>query len=141
MSAFRCHHFLKYGRNSISNISALFADILWMRNGQRTVFHSSVASQMRAKSVKVDISPEFKGSEIEISSPMPNIVTHDMSLRKDDKRGSDYDKAPYLLMTNPPEQRLDIHLPYSHYMKLEETWSESKSDANVPEDNRYKRRD
>ncbi|KAK9357534.1 hypothetical protein V1504DRAFT_54748 [Lipomyces starkeyi] len=133
MSAFRCHHFLKYGRNSISNISALFADILWVRNGQRTVFHSSVASQMRAKSVKVDISPEFKGSEIEISSPMPDIVTHDMPLRKDEKRRSDYDKAP--------EKRLDIHLPYSHYMKLEETWSEFKSDANVPEDNSYKRRD
>ncbi|KAK9311922.1 hypothetical protein V1524DRAFT_411260 [Lipomyces starkeyi] len=96
---------------------------------------------MRAKSVKVDISPEFKGSEIAISSPMPDIATHDMSLRKNEKRRSDYDKALYLLMNNPPEQRLDIHLPYSHYVKLEETWSEFKSDTNVPEDNRYKRRD
>ncbi|KAK9242706.1 hypothetical protein V1506DRAFT_568872 [Lipomyces tetrasporus] len=39
----------------------------------------------------------------------------------------DYDKALYLLTHNPPEQRLDIHMPYSKYLQLEESWYPSLS--------------
>ncbi|KAK9318984.1 hypothetical protein V1517DRAFT_80073 [Lipomyces orientalis] len=41
---------------------------------------------------------------------------------------SNYDKALYLLKNNPPVQRLDIRLPYSQYLKLEESWSKFKSE-------------
>ncbi|KAK9245760.1 hypothetical protein V1506DRAFT_458411 [Lipomyces tetrasporus] len=42
---------------------------------------------------------------------------------------SDYGMALYLLMDNAPEQRLDIHMPLSWYLKLKETWSKFKAEA------------
>ncbi|KAK9250134.1 hypothetical protein V1507DRAFT_395151, partial [Lipomyces tetrasporus] len=42
---------------------------------------------------------------------------------------SDYGMALYLLMDNAPEQRLDIHMPLSWYLKLNETWSKFKAEA------------
>ncbi|KAJ8096694.1 hypothetical protein POJ06DRAFT_278824 [Lipomyces tetrasporus] len=40
-----------------------------------------------------------------------------MSLGKVENVGSDYCNALQLLKNNPPEQRLDIHVPYSQYLK------------------------
>ncbi|KAK9261727.1 hypothetical protein V1519DRAFT_460680 [Lipomyces tetrasporus] len=42
---------------------------------------------------------------------------------------SESDKALSLLKSNAPEQRLDIQMPYSQYLKLEESWSNIKSDT------------
>ncbi|KAK9252489.1 hypothetical protein V1507DRAFT_481595 [Lipomyces tetrasporus] len=50
---------------------------------------------------------------------------------------SDYGKGLSLLKHNPPEQRLDVHLPYSEYLKLEECWSKIRSARNISEDQRY----
>ncbi|KAK9314956.1 hypothetical protein V1524DRAFT_431056 [Lipomyces starkeyi] len=60
-----------------------------------------------------------------------------MSPVKDEKERSDYDQALYLLDNNPPEQRLDFHLPYSQYLILEECWSKIKSARNISEDQKY----
>ncbi|KAK9350020.1 hypothetical protein V1523DRAFT_421086 [Lipomyces doorenjongii] len=54
-----------------------------------------------------------------------------MSPVKEEKELSDYDQALYLLENNPPEQRLDFHLPYSRYFKLEECWSKIKSARSI----------
>ncbi|KAK9430756.1 hypothetical protein V1505DRAFT_370164 [Lipomyces doorenjongii] len=56
------------------------------------------------------------------------------SLPNDGNARSAYDRALHLLKTNPPEKRLDIHLPYSQYLKLQESWSKYKSEANIAED-------
>ncbi|KAK9362394.1 hypothetical protein V1504DRAFT_448348 [Lipomyces starkeyi] len=60
-----------------------------------------------------------------------------MSPQKDEKGLSDYDTALSLLTNNPPEQRLDVHLPYSQYLKLEECWSKIRSARNISEDQKY----
>ncbi|KAK9234262.1 hypothetical protein V1525DRAFT_391615 [Lipomyces kononenkoae] len=49
----------------------------------------------------------------------------------------DYDKALFLLTHNPPEQRLDIPMPYSHFLQLEESWCKFKSENNISEEKRY----
>ncbi|KAK9342846.1 hypothetical protein V1522DRAFT_357659, partial [Lipomyces starkeyi] len=40
-------------------------------------------------------------------------------------------QALFLLKNNPPEPRLDIPLPDSQYVKLEESWSKFKSENRV----------
>ncbi|KAK9318809.1 hypothetical protein V1517DRAFT_355524 [Lipomyces orientalis] len=49
----------------------------------------------------------------------------------------DYDIALNLLKKNPPENRLDISLSFSQYLKLEEDWSNIKSATGISEDQRY----
>ncbi|KAK9385164.1 hypothetical protein V1515DRAFT_609099 [Lipomyces mesembrius] len=49
----------------------------------------------------------------------------------------DYAKALDLLKKNPPEQRIDIHLPYSLYLRLEESWSRFKAEASILENQKY----
>ncbi|KAK9323512.1 hypothetical protein V1517DRAFT_320041, partial [Lipomyces orientalis] len=61
----------------------------------------------------------------------------DMTLGKVENAGSDYCNALQLLKDNPPEQRLDIHAPYSQYLKLEKSWSKYKSETNISEDQKY----
>ncbi|KAK9244223.1 hypothetical protein V1506DRAFT_461500 [Lipomyces tetrasporus] len=51
---------------------------------------------------------------------------------------SEFDKALNVLKSNAPEQRLDIQMPYSQYLKLEESWSKIKSDT-YSEDKSYPR--
>ncbi|KAK9430017.1 hypothetical protein V1505DRAFT_400639 [Lipomyces doorenjongii] len=52
----------------------------------------------------------------------------------DEGAHSSFDKVLSLLKGNPPEQRFDIHLSYPEYLKVEETWSKIKADANISED-------
>ncbi|KAK9343456.1 hypothetical protein V1522DRAFT_413275 [Lipomyces starkeyi] len=68
---------------------------------------------------------------------MPAISESDMFPGNDRKSSSDYDEALFLLKNNPPEQRLDIPLPYSQYLKLEESWSQFKSENNISEERRF----
>ncbi|KAK9252211.1 hypothetical protein V1507DRAFT_391429, partial [Lipomyces tetrasporus] len=51
---------------------------------------------------------------------------------------SEFDKALNLLKSNAPEQWLDIQMPYSQYLKLEESLSKIKSDT-CSEDKSYPR--
>ncbi|KAK9311921.1 hypothetical protein V1522DRAFT_454484 [Lipomyces starkeyi] len=57
-----------------------------------------------------------------------------MSMASDENTLSDYDKALSRLKNNPPEQRIDIHMPYSQYLKLEECWSKIKLARGISED-------
>ncbi|KAK9243331.1 hypothetical protein V1506DRAFT_580782 [Lipomyces tetrasporus] len=76
-------------------------------------------------------------SPIDVSSTTLVTLTTDMSLQKDKNAVSDYETALSLLEHNPPEQRLDVHLPYSEYLKLEDCWSKIRSARNIPEDQKY----
>ncbi|KAK9329121.1 hypothetical protein V1520DRAFT_370636 [Lipomyces starkeyi] len=91
----------------------------------------------RGKRFKSDSSPEVTRSTTTVSSTTSVTMSTDMSPVKDEKERSDYDQALYLLENNPPEQRLDFHLPYSQYLKLEECWSKIKSARNISEDQKY----
>ncbi|KAK9234654.1 hypothetical protein V1525DRAFT_428355 [Lipomyces kononenkoae] len=57
-----------------------------------------------------------------------------MCPRSDTNTSSDFKQALYLLKTNPPEQRLDIIMPYSQYVQLENNWSNFKPHS---EEKRY----
>ncbi|KAK9239816.1 hypothetical protein V1525DRAFT_424270 [Lipomyces kononenkoae] len=61
----------------------------------------------------------------------------DMSPSKVENAVSDFDTALDLLENNTPEQRLDLHMPYSRYLELEECWSEIKSARYISEDQKY----
>ncbi|KAK9334365.1 hypothetical protein LIPSTDRAFT_76491 [Lipomyces starkeyi NRRL Y-11557] len=76
-------------------------------------------------------------TRLSTSGAMPIARSTDILPRTDDDPSSNYDKALYLLKNNPPEQRLDIRLPHSQYLKLEESWSKFKSENNIPEERRY----
>ncbi|KAJ8104409.1 hypothetical protein POJ06DRAFT_279840 [Lipomyces tetrasporus] len=72
------------------------------------------------------------------SSPTTSVtLTTDTSLQKDENALSGYEKALSLLKHNPPERRLDVHLPYSEYLKLDESWSNTRSARNISEDQKY----
>ncbi|KAK9427325.1 hypothetical protein V1505DRAFT_358899 [Lipomyces doorenjongii] len=50
---------------------------------------------------------------------------------------SNYNAAFTLLNDNPPEQRLDVQLPYEKFVQLDAAFSELKSTAGISEDQRY----
>ncbi|KAK9433082.1 hypothetical protein V1505DRAFT_397801 [Lipomyces doorenjongii] len=92
----------------------------------------------RGKRPKLDSSPDFSRSPTDVSSTTSVTVSMDKSPQKDERGGhSDYDAALNLLRSNPPEQRLDFHLPYSQYLKLEECWSKIRMARNISEDQKY----
>ncbi|KAK9321773.1 hypothetical protein V1517DRAFT_325615 [Lipomyces orientalis] len=64
---------------------------------------------------------------------------HTTSSWEDNNSSWNYAKALDLLKKNPPEQRIDFQLPYSRYMKLVESWSRFKVEANILEDPKYPR--
>ncbi|KAK9317056.1 hypothetical protein V1522DRAFT_346550 [Lipomyces starkeyi] len=68
---------------------------------------------------------------------MSATVSTDMSSIPEDEVLSGYDKALSLLKNNPPEQVLDITLPYSKYLQLEKAYSRIKLEADISEDQRY----
>ncbi|KAK9426990.1 hypothetical protein V1505DRAFT_381642 [Lipomyces doorenjongii] len=123
MLAFRCHYFLKYGSHRWMNASDA------LRRVRDVLQREVVVNPMRAQHLKLIRWSEFTGSTAEqlSTSAMPAISSSDMLPGKDRDFSSDYDEALFLLKTNTPEQRLDIPLPYSQYLKLEECWSKFKS--------------
>ncbi|KAK9429459.1 hypothetical protein V1505DRAFT_168744, partial [Lipomyces doorenjongii] len=50
---------------------------------------------------------------------------------------SDYREALRLLKDNPPEQRLEIHMPLPMYVRLQDAYSELKLETNISDDQRY----
>ncbi|KAK9371537.1 uncharacterized protein V1513DRAFT_461276 [Lipomyces chichibuensis] len=81
---------------------------------------------------------EFSRSPTDVSSTTSVTVSTNMCPQKLEKGGlSDYDTALNLLKDNPPEQRLDFHLPYSQYLKLEECWSKIRLARDISEDQKY----
>ncbi|KAK9246045.1 hypothetical protein V1506DRAFT_536582 [Lipomyces tetrasporus] len=134
MLAFRFYQFLKFGSSSLWNASVLFSDLwrLRIRLLPTGVLNPTWASQTSGKRLKLNSSSEFVGSTAVDSSTgeMPAI-------KPADRNEEDYDKALHLLTHNPPEQRLDIPMPYSKYLRLEESWSNYNADNNISEDKRY----
>ncbi|KAK9428472.1 hypothetical protein V1505DRAFT_315729 [Lipomyces doorenjongii] len=55
----------------------------------------------------------------------------------DSQELSNYNEAFKLLKENPPEQRLDVQLPFDMFLQLDEALSNLKSTAGISEDQRY----
>ncbi|KAK9351495.1 hypothetical protein V1523DRAFT_416595 [Lipomyces doorenjongii] len=55
----------------------------------------------------------------------------------DESMDSDYREALRLLKDNPPEQRLEIHMPLPMYVRLQDAYSELKLETNISDDQRY----
>ncbi|KAJ8096587.1 hypothetical protein POJ06DRAFT_203775 [Lipomyces tetrasporus] len=93
------------------------------------VLNPTWTSQASGKRLKLNSSSKFIGSTaVDFSrGEKPAIKPTEMFPRIDE----DYDKALYLLTHNPPEQRLDIPMPYSKYLQLEESWSKFNADNNI----------
>ncbi|KAK9319834.1 hypothetical protein V1517DRAFT_331280 [Lipomyces orientalis] len=99
---------------------------------------SDGSDEHQGKYSKLACSPESSSSTTDMSSAMSVALSKDKSPGPDENWISEFDKALNLLKSNAPEQRLDIHMPYSQYLKLEESWSKVKSDT-CSEDKSYPR--
>ncbi|KAK9257691.1 hypothetical protein V1519DRAFT_456750 [Lipomyces tetrasporus] len=86
-------------------------------------------SPHQGKYFKLACSPESTSSTTDMSSAMSVALSKDKSPGPDENWISEFDKALNLLKSNAPEQWLDIQMPYSQYLKLEESWSNIKSDT------------
>ncbi|KAK9374804.1 uncharacterized protein V1513DRAFT_458467 [Lipomyces chichibuensis] len=135
---FRWHLFTKYGRNSLRKYGALLTNLSHVRDHQplRVLHHPSVVAQMSGRRISFAWSPELTASD-EKSNTAPGVVLPDTSPRKHKNEMSDYAKALHLLKNNTPEQRLDVHMPYSMYLKLQKSWSKFKEEMDIHEDQRY----
>ncbi|KAK9337641.1 hypothetical protein LIPSTDRAFT_244102 [Lipomyces starkeyi NRRL Y-11557] len=131
---------MKYGRNNFRNGWALFTILSHVRDRQplRVLHLPSVAGQMSGRRISFAWSPELTASD-EKSNTAPVVVPSGTSLRKDKNDMSNYAKALHLLKNNTPEQRLDVHLPYSMYLDLQKSWSKFKEEMDIREDQRYPR--
>ncbi|KAK9320745.1 hypothetical protein V1517DRAFT_263697 [Lipomyces orientalis] len=87
-----------------------------------------IIDQANDKRVKLDAAETESTLLAEIQKEMP--VTDSQAL-------SNYNEAFTLLKENPPEQRLDIQLPYETFRQLDNAFSELKSEADISEDQRY----
>ncbi|KAK9491576.1 hypothetical protein V1508DRAFT_373733, partial [Lipomyces doorenjongii] len=144
--ASRLPHFMRYcwpyctsyGGNDFSGVVAFFANHTLFRDRRvgGGLLHPSTTYQMSGHSFRLNAPPETE-STVDVSKVMP--IYAPSSLPNDGNARSAYDRALHLLKTNPPEKRLDIHLPYSQYLKLQESWSNYKSEANIAEDQSYPR--
>ncbi|KAK9490930.1 hypothetical protein V1508DRAFT_457398 [Lipomyces doorenjongii] len=55
----------------------------------------------------------------------------------DESMDSDYREALRILKDNPPEQRLEIHMPLPMYVRLQDAYSLLKLETNISDDQRY----
>ncbi|KAK9313240.1 hypothetical protein V1524DRAFT_410033 [Lipomyces starkeyi] len=85
----------------------------------------------------VNSSSESAGSTTEISSAMSATVSKDTPPVMHDTIISEYEEVFKLLTENPPEQILDVQVPYSKYNQMEAAFSRIKADKNISEDQRY----
>ncbi|KAK9357523.1 hypothetical protein V1504DRAFT_494426 [Lipomyces starkeyi] len=90
----------------------------------------SEISSMRGSTSISDSSAEHgKRLKLDISKDMPPVM--------DDTIISEYEEVFKLLTENPPEQILDVQVPYSKYNQMEAAFSRIKADKNISEDQRY----
>ncbi|KAK9326820.1 hypothetical protein V1520DRAFT_358597 [Lipomyces starkeyi] len=68
---------------------------------------------------------------------MSATVSKDTPPVMDDTIISEYEEVFKLLKENPPEQILDVQVPYSKYKQMEAAFSRIKTDKNISEDQRY----
>ncbi|KAK9426874.1 hypothetical protein V1505DRAFT_140306, partial [Lipomyces doorenjongii] len=94
---------------------------------------TSDASAEHSKHLKLD---SCRNPLAEISSTMSPTVSN-MPPVTDESMDSDYREALRLLKDNPPEQRLEIHMPLPMYLRLQDAYSELKLETNISDDQRY----
>ncbi|KAK9481826.1 hypothetical protein V1527DRAFT_416268 [Lipomyces starkeyi] len=83
-------------------------------------------------------STSISDSAAEHGKPLNWIVlSKDTTPVVDDTILSEYEEVFKLLTENPPEQVLDILVPYSKYNQMEAAFSRIKADKNISEDQRY----
>ncbi|KAK9350113.1 hypothetical protein V1523DRAFT_420803 [Lipomyces doorenjongii] len=97
----------------------------------------SDSSAEHGKPLTLDCSSESAGSTTEISSAMSATVSKDTPPVMDDSIISEYEEVFKLLTENPPEQILDVQVPYSKYKQMELAFSRIKADKNISDDQRY----
>ncbi|KAK9343563.1 hypothetical protein V1522DRAFT_394262 [Lipomyces starkeyi] len=97
----------------------------------------SDSSAEHGKRLKLDSSSESAGSTTEISSAMSATVSKDTPPVMHDTIISEYEEVFKLLTENPPEQILDVQVPYSKYNQMEAAFSRIRADKNISEDQRY----
>ncbi|KAK9357119.1 hypothetical protein V1504DRAFT_399150 [Lipomyces starkeyi] len=68
---------------------------------------------------------------------MSATVSKDTPPVMDDTIISEYEEVFKLLTENPPEQILDVQVPYSKYNQMEAAFSRIKADKSISEDQRY----
>ncbi|KAK9247158.1 hypothetical protein V1506DRAFT_565634 [Lipomyces tetrasporus] len=90
--------------------------------------HPDLSDEHSSKYFKLARSPESTASKTDISSAMSVTLSTEKSPVPDEESLSKFDKALDLLKSNPPEQRLDIQMPYSQFLELDESWSKIKSE-------------
>ncbi|KAK9369526.1 hypothetical protein V1509DRAFT_619719 [Lipomyces kononenkoae] len=96
-------------------------------------------SQISGNHLKLSQLLEPTGSTVELlrTTAMQDSAALDIFPGSDRNSPSDFEKALFLLKNNPPEQRLDISMPYSRYLQLESSWSKFKSENNISDEKRY----
>ncbi|KAK9246927.1 hypothetical protein V1506DRAFT_533617 [Lipomyces tetrasporus] len=137
MFAFGGRYSLKHRCNRFQNYNALFTNRTHVRDWQLLHFPQATSETNRRR-ITLACLPEFTESDA-TSNAVPDSVPPHTSLWECKNLSWIYAKALDLLKKNPPEQRIDIHLPYSLYLKLEESWSRFKVEANILEDQKYPR--
>ncbi|KAK9357553.1 hypothetical protein V1504DRAFT_398549 [Lipomyces starkeyi] len=120
---------MKHGRNSFWNIYSLFANLSHMQDR-----HPWGALQQPPATSQTNVVRVSSDSSLVFTKSTTDIVSMNKSFGKVENPSSDYGKALHLLQNNPPEHRLDIHLSYSQYLKLEKNWSKFKSEKNISDD-------
>ncbi|KAK9237829.1 hypothetical protein V1525DRAFT_403035 [Lipomyces kononenkoae] len=132
-------------REVIPSADRLF--MIYGRNIPKTPLHICLAhtrsrwldlSTTSTHARRIPWSPEFGRSDKQFTT-VPDIVPSDSTYCMDKNALFDYAKAFHLLKSNPPEQRLDVRMPYAIYMKLEKHWSNFKAEMDVRENQRYPR--
>ncbi|KAK9349757.1 hypothetical protein V1523DRAFT_443029 [Lipomyces doorenjongii] len=129
---------MKYGHNSLGNGWVLLTNLSHVREHQpwRVLHLPSVAAQMSGSRISFAWPRELTTSD-EKSKTTPGVVPPDTSLWTDKNEISNYAKALHLLKNNTPEQRIDVHLTYSTYLKLQKSWSKFKEVMDIREYQRY----
>ncbi|KAK9246270.1 hypothetical protein V1506DRAFT_553298 [Lipomyces tetrasporus] len=92
---------------------------------------SDLSDGHSGKYFKLARSPESTASKTDISSAMSVTPSKEKSSVPDEESLSKFDKALDLLKSNPPEQRLDIQMPYSQFLELDESWSKIKAESSL----------
>ncbi|KAK9234000.1 hypothetical protein V1525DRAFT_350979 [Lipomyces kononenkoae] len=139
MLAFRFRHFLNYWSNSLWSAS-LPSSLLRLRDllQHEILANRLLKSDVSGDHLKLNYPLQSTGSTAELLSAnaMQDSSISDMIPGNDRNSSSDYVEALSLLKNNPPEQRLDIPMPYSRYLQLEDSWSKFKSENDISEEMR-----
>ncbi|KAK9312491.1 hypothetical protein V1524DRAFT_465757 [Lipomyces starkeyi] len=90
---------------------------------------SEISSTRSSTSISDSSAEHGKRLKLDISKDTPPVM-HDTII-------SEYEEVFKLLTENPPEQILDVQVPYSKYNQMEAAFSRIRADKTISEDQRY----